>query len=198
MEVQKEGFKRLGVIGDWENRYATMDYSSEAAIVAEFHKFVASGQLYRGSKPVMWSPVERTALADAEVEYHDHSQPHDLGEVPGGGGLDAARGASVVIWTTTPWTIPANRAISYNEAIAYSVYQVEAMEDRAGVRALGQARRQADRGRQALGRGLRGRQDRQGPPRRGGRLLGHGLRAPACATSTRTTPSRCRCWPATT
>jgi isoleucyl-tRNA synthetase len=70
-----DGFKRLGVLGDWENRYATMDYSSEAAIVAEFHKFVASGQLYRGSKPVMWSPVERTALADAEVEYHDHVSP---------------------------------------------------------------------------------------------------------------------------
>jgi len=128
MEVQKQGFKRLGVIGDWENRYATMDYSSEAAIVAEFHKFVASGQLYRGSKPVMWSPVERTALADAEVEYHDHNSPTIWVKFPVVEGSDAARGAFVVIWTTTPWTIPANRAISYNETIAYSVYQVEAME----------------------------------------------------------------------
>jgi isoleucyl-tRNA synthetase len=128
LEVQKQGFKRLGVIGDWENRYATMDFTSEAAIVAEFHKFVATGQLYRGSKPVMWSPVERTALADAEVEYHDHVSPTIWVKFPVTEGSDAARGASVVIWTTTPWTIPANRAISYNEAIAYSVYQVEAME----------------------------------------------------------------------
>jgi isoleucyl-tRNA synthetase len=127
--VQREGFKRLGVIGDWENRYATMDYGSEAAIVAEFHKFVASGQLYRGSKPVMWSPVERTALADAEVEYHDHVSPTIWVKFPVTEGSDAARGASVVIWTTTPWTIPANRAISYNEAIAYSVHEVEAMEE---------------------------------------------------------------------
>ncbi|MBL8553808.1 MAG: isoleucine--tRNA ligase, partial [Phenylobacterium sp.] len=129
MEVQKQGFKRLGVIGDWENRYATMDYSSEAAIVAEFHKFVASNQLYRGSKPVMWSPVERTALADAEVEYHDHVSPTIWVKFPVTEGSDAARGASVVIWTTTPWTIPANRAISYSDAIDYGVYQVEAMEE---------------------------------------------------------------------
>jgi isoleucyl-tRNA synthetase len=128
MEVQKQGFKRLGVIGDWENRYATMDYGSEAQIVAEFHKFMASGQLYRGSKPVMWSPVERTALADAEVEYHDHVSPTIWVKFPVTEGSDATRDASVVIWTTTPWTIPANRAISYNDAIAYSVYEVEAME----------------------------------------------------------------------
>ncbi|WP_430423316.1 isoleucine--tRNA ligase [Phenylobacterium sp.] len=129
IDVQRDGFKRLGVVGDWENRYATMDYSSEAAIVAEFHKFVATGQLYRGSKPVMWSPVERTALADAEVEYHDHNSPTIWVKFPVTEGSDAARGASVVIWTTTPWTIPANRAISYNEAIDYGVYQVEAMEE---------------------------------------------------------------------
>jgi len=126
--VQMAGFKRLGVIGDWEHRYATMDYSSEAAIVAEFHKFVASGQLYRGSKPVMWSPVERTALADAEVEYHDHVSPTIWVKFPVVEGSDATKNASVVIWTTTPWTIPANRAVSYNEQIAYAVYQVEAME----------------------------------------------------------------------
>jgi isoleucyl-tRNA synthetase len=128
IEVQKAGFKRLGVLGDWENRYATMDYSSEAAIVGEFHKFVVSGQLYRGSKPVMWSPVERTALADAEVEYHDHNSPTIWVKFPVTQGSDAAMGASVVIWTTTPWTIPANRAISYSKEIAYAVYQVEAME----------------------------------------------------------------------
>ncbi|MES3029698.1 MAG: isoleucine--tRNA ligase [Pseudomonadota bacterium] len=127
--VQMGGFKRLGVLGDWENRYATMDYSSEAAIVAEFHKFVATDQLYRGSKPVMWSPVERTALADAEVEYHDHVSPTIWVKFPVVQGSDAAVGASVVIWTTTPWTIPANRAISYSESISYAVYQVQAMEE---------------------------------------------------------------------
>ena len=127
--VQMAGFKRLGVLGDWENRYATMDYTSEAAIVAEFHKFVATDQLYRGSKPVMWSPVERTALADAEVEYHDHVSPTIWVKFPVVQGSDAALGASVVIWTTTPWTIPANRAISYSESISYAVYQVEAMEE---------------------------------------------------------------------
>ena len=126
--VQMAGFKRLGVLGDWEHRYATMDYPSEAAIVAEFHKFVVSGQLYRGSKPVMWSPVERTALADAEVEYQDHTSPTIWVKFPVIEGSDATRGASVVIWTTTPWTIPANRAVSYNPDIAYAVYVVDEME----------------------------------------------------------------------
>src|SRR5205814_4154430 len=93
-----------------------------------FHKFVATGQLYRGSKPVMWSPVERTALADAEVEYHDHVSPTVWVKFPVTEGSDAARNGCVVIWTTTPWTIPANRAVSYNPDIAYGLYQVEAME----------------------------------------------------------------------
>ena len=128
IEVQKAGFRRLGVLGDWDNRYATMDYGSEAAIVAEFHKFVVSGQLYRGSKPVMWSPVERTALADAEVEYHDHNSPTVWVKFPVVEGPQAADGASVVIWTTTPWTLPANRAIAYSPEIAYAAYEVEAME----------------------------------------------------------------------
>src|SRR6187551_1762207 len=75
IDVQREQFKRLGITADWDHRYATMDFSTEAAIVREFHKFKNSGQLYRGSKPVMWSPVERTALADAEIEYHDHVSP---------------------------------------------------------------------------------------------------------------------------
>ncbi|HEY5006582.1 MAG TPA: class I tRNA ligase family protein, partial [Caulobacteraceae bacterium] len=117
--VQMEGFKRLGVLGDWGRRYSTMDYMSEAAIVAEFHKFLMSDQLYRGSKPVMWSPVERTALADAEIEYHDHVSPTVWVKFPVLEGTDAALGASVVIWTTTPWTLPANRAISYNPDIVY-------------------------------------------------------------------------------
>ena len=126
---QMREFQRLGVTGDWANRYATMDFASEAAIVAEFHKFLASNQLYRGSKPVMWSPVERTALADAEVEYHDHVSPTIWVKFPVVEGSDAAQGAAVVIWTTTPWTIPANRAVSYNPDIAYAVYEVEAMEE---------------------------------------------------------------------
>jgi isoleucyl-tRNA synthetase len=126
---QGREFKRLGVLADWENRYSTMDYTSEAAIVAEFHRFVMSNQLYRGSKPVMWSPVERTALADAEVEYHDHNSPTIWVKFPVVEGPDLADGASVVIWTTTPWTIPANRAVSYNPDIAYSVFEVEALEE---------------------------------------------------------------------
>ena len=125
---QMREFQRLGVTGDWTRRYATMDYASEAAIVAEFHKFLMSGQLYRGSKPVMWSPVERTALADAEVEYHDHVSPTVWVKFPVTEGSDAADGAAVVIWTTTPWTIPANRAVSYNPDIAYAVFEVEAIE----------------------------------------------------------------------
>ena len=121
--VQMAEFKRLGVLGDWENRYATMDYSSEATIVSEFMKFAASGQLYRGSKPVMWSPVERTALTDAEVEYADHVSPTVWVKFPVRGGS-----APIVIWTTTPWTLPANRAISFNPDIAYAVFEVEAIE----------------------------------------------------------------------
>jgi isoleucyl-tRNA synthetase len=147
IEVQSTEFQRLGVLGDWANRYTTMDFASEAAIVREFHKVVASGQLYRGSKPVMWSPVERTALADAEVEYHDHVSPTIWVKFPvvnpgdmaprlrevGADAPDAApdpslAGASVVIWTTTPWTIPANRAIAYGPRIAYGLFRVEALE----------------------------------------------------------------------
>ncbi|MGV8930269.1 MAG: isoleucine--tRNA ligase [Brevundimonas sp.] len=137
IHVQRDQFKRLGVLGDWDHRYATMDFTTEAAIVGEFHKFKNSGQLYRGSKPVMWSPVERTALADAEIEYHDHVSPTVWVKFPVTGATDdhpddllAFRHAtpSVVIWTTTPWTIPANRAISYGPEIAYGLYEVTAME----------------------------------------------------------------------
>jgi len=125
--AQSAEFQRLGVLGDWAHRYATMDFKSEAAIVTEFMKFVASGQVYRGSKPVMWSPVERTALADAEVEYHDHVSPTVWVKFPVLEG--PLQGASVVIWTTTPWTIPANRAVAFNPKITYGVYEVEALEE---------------------------------------------------------------------
>ena len=119
IDAQREQFKRLGVLGDWDKRYATMDFDTEARVTAEFHKFLMSGQLYRGSKPVMWSPVERTALADAEVEYHPHVSPTVWVKFPVKGA-----DASVVIWTTTPWTIPANRAVSFNPQIAYALYEV--------------------------------------------------------------------------
>ena len=126
--AQKDEFKRLGVLGRWQAPYATMDFPTEAAIVGEFHKFLMSGQLYRGSKPVMWSPVERTALADAEVEYHDHTSPTIWVKFPVIAGPDVALGASVVIWTTTPWTIPGNRAVAYNPKIAYGLYEVQTIE----------------------------------------------------------------------
>ncbi len=132
--IQREEFKRLGILGRWEDPYATMDFATEAKIVAEFHKFITSHQLYRGSKPVMWSPVERTALADAEVEYHDHVSPTVWVKFPvfavgrDGAELSAELGASVVIWTTTPWTIPANRAISFNPEISYGLYEVVSVE----------------------------------------------------------------------
>ncbi len=127
---QSREFQRLFVLGDWGHRYATMDFKSEAAIVQEFHKFIASHQLYRGAKPVMWSPVERTALADAEVEYHDHVSPTIWVKFPVVEGPQVVEGrGSVVIWTTTPWTIPGNRAISYNPDIAYAAYRVEALEE---------------------------------------------------------------------
>ncbi|MDZ4054347.1 MAG: isoleucine--tRNA ligase, partial [Phenylobacterium sp.] len=138
IDLQRDQFKRLGITGDFANRYATMDFTSEAAIIAEFHKFKNSGQLYRGSKPVMWSPVERTALADAEIEYHDHVSPTIWVKFPVTGVSDdhpddllAFRTStpSIVIWTTTPWTIPANRAISYGPEIAYGLYEVTAMEE---------------------------------------------------------------------
>ena len=138
IDLQRDQFLRLGITGDFANRYATMDFKSEAAIVNEFHRFKNSGQLYRGSKPVMWSPVERTALADAEVEYHDHVSPTIWVKFPVTGMTDSHpddllafrnQTPSIVIWTTTPWTIPANRAISYGPEIKYGLYEVTAMEE---------------------------------------------------------------------
>ncbi len=120
IDVQREEFKRLGVLGDWDNPYTTMAYAAEAQIVREIGKFLINGGLYRGAKPVLWSVVERTALAEAEVEYLEHVSDviwvrFPVVESP----EPAARGASVVIWTTTPWTIPGNRAVAYGETIEY-------------------------------------------------------------------------------
>jgi isoleucyl-tRNA synthetase len=140
VSVQREEFKRLGVVGDWDHPYLTMTYPAEAQIAREIHKFAANGLLYRGSKPVMWSVVEKTALAEAEVEYEDHvsdtiyvafplrkASSGTLGGAMAGPEFEKAgrlADASIVIWTTTPWTIPGNRAIAYSHKIAYGLYRV--------------------------------------------------------------------------
>ena len=123
--VQREEFKRLGVVGDWDHPYSTMAFPAESAIAREIMKFAANGTLYRGSKPVMWSVVEKTALAEAEVEYEDYTSDAVWVKFPV---ASPAQGrlanASVVIWTTTPWTLPGNRAISFSSKIAYGLYKV--------------------------------------------------------------------------
>ncbi len=129
VDVQRAEFKRLGITGNWDDPYLTMDFHAEAVIADEFMKFLMNGTLYQGSKPVMWSPVEKTALAEAEIEYHDH-QSHTIwvpfAAANGSGDLAEAR---VVIWTTTPWTIPSNKAVAYNPKIAYGLYRVDATEE---------------------------------------------------------------------
>ncbi len=146
VEIQREEFKRLGVTGNWADPYLTMDCHAEAVIAGEFMKFLMNGSLYQGSKPVMWSPVEKTALAEAEVEYHDatshmiwvrfrvatiNARFTPSGRMPLETEVEMHRarmgellGAQVVIWTTTPWTIPQNRAVAFNPAIAYGLYEV--------------------------------------------------------------------------
>jgi isoleucyl-tRNA synthetase len=119
--IQRDQFKRLGIMGDWDDPYLTMDFAAEAAIVGELLKFAETGQLYRGAKPVMWSPVEKTALAEAEVEYEDVTSTQidvafEITEAPNAPELV---GAYAVIWTTTPWTIPTNQAIAYGEELDY-------------------------------------------------------------------------------
>ena len=125
IEVQKQGFRRCGVEGEWDDPYLTMNFQSEAATVREFLRVAMGGRLVRGAKPVMWSPVERTALAEAEVEYHDRKVPVIWVKFPVKDGPAELSDASVVIWTTTPWTIPANQAVSYNTSISYGLYAVE-------------------------------------------------------------------------
>ena len=114
--VQSEQFQRLGVTGDWQDPYKTMNLASEAAIAREIHKFLMNGGLYRAAMPVMWSTVEKTALAEAEVEYHDHTSTAIHVAFPVvKTSSEKLNGAKIVIWTTTPWTIPANRAIAYGD-----------------------------------------------------------------------------------
>ncbi len=131
--VQSDEFKRLGVIGDWKNPYTTMAYAAEAQIVRELGKFVMSGELYRGSKPVMWSCVEKTALAEAEVEYHEHKSPTiDTAFPVVTASQSELEGAGIVIWTTTPWTIPGNRAIAYGRAFDYRLVEVTEVGEKSG------------------------------------------------------------------
>ena len=130
IDIQREEFKRLGVTGNWDDPYLTMDFHAERVIAEEFQKFLMNGTLYQGSKPVMWSPVEKTALAEAEVEYHDH-QSHTIWvkfpvvrAVGPTGAQSELLGTHVVIWTTTPWTIPSNKAIAFNPELSYGLYEV--------------------------------------------------------------------------
>jgi len=125
IKVQRAEFERLGVVGDWAHPYTTMDFAAEAQIARELMKFAQNGTLYRGSKPVMWSVVEKTALAEAEVEYEDYTSDTVWVKFPiAVEKADALAGVSIVIWTTTPWTIPGNRAISYSPKIEYGLYRV--------------------------------------------------------------------------
>ncbi len=122
VDIQREEFKRLGITGNWADPYLTMNFHAERVIAEEFMKFLMNGTLYQGSKPVMWSPVEKTALAEAEVEYHDKESftiwvKFDVVDGP-------YQDAQVVIWTTTPWTIPSNKAVVYGQDIAYGLYEV--------------------------------------------------------------------------
>jgi isoleucyl-tRNA synthetase len=130
MGVQQQEFRRLGVEGAWRERYATMDRGSEAAIAGEICKFLLNGALYRGLRPVMWSVVEKTALAEAEIEYYDHTSttiwvrfPVVKPSVP------ALDGAAIVIWTTTPWTMPGNRAVAAGADFDYAVVRVDAVAE---------------------------------------------------------------------
>ena len=147
VDIQRDEFKRLGITGNWDDPYLTMAFHAERVIAEEFQKFLMNGTLYQGSKPVMWSPVEKTALAEAEIEYHDHKS-HTIWvpfQIVSGGHVALPQGedddyagadtellaeglhkARVVIWTTTPWTIPSNKAVAFNPAIEYGLYEVTA------------------------------------------------------------------------
>ena len=126
VQVQRQQFERLGVMGDWDDPYLTMKFDAEAAIVAELLKFAESGQLYRGAKPVMWSPVEKTALAEAEVEYEDvvSTQIDVAFEIVEAPNAPELVGAHAIIWTTTPWTIPVNQALSYGPEVEYRLFKI--------------------------------------------------------------------------
>ncbi len=125
IEVHKDQFKRLGVVGDWDNYYSTMSFDAEAQIVRELGKFLKEGSLYRGFKPVLWSTVEKTALADAEVEYQDHKSDtiYTTFQVIKSK-VKELKDSEIAIWTTTPWTIPANKALAFNESLDYLLIKI--------------------------------------------------------------------------
>ena len=126
IEIHKSEFKRLGVVGDWENYYSTMSFDAEAQIVRELGKFLKEGSLYRGFKPVLWSTVEKTALADAEVEYQDHKSDTIYASFSvKKSKIEELQGTEIIIWTTTPWTIPANKALAYNKSLDYCIIQLD-------------------------------------------------------------------------
>lgn len=130
VDTQSGQFQRLGVLGDWKTPYLTMTNRAEAQIVREIHKFVLNGGLYKGVKPVMWSVVEKTALAEAEVEYKEHKSITVWVKFPVVKASNPALdGASIVIWTTTPWTLPSNRAIAFGEGIVYGVYTIDTVHE---------------------------------------------------------------------
>ncbi|MCP4329053.1 MAG: isoleucine--tRNA ligase [Alphaproteobacteria bacterium] len=130
IDIQRIEFQRLGVVGDWESPYTTMSYAAEAQIVREIGKFLMNGSLYRGAKPVMWSVVEKTALAEAEIEYHDHKSNAVYALFPVvEASFQELDGAAIAIWTTTPWTIPGNRAICYNPELDYVVIEATEIAD---------------------------------------------------------------------
>ena len=151
VDIQRDEFKRLGITGNWADPYLTMNFHAERVIAEEFMKFLMNGTLYQGSKPVMWSPIEQTALAEAEVEYHDkesftiwvkfkvtdfapgatESSDEEESAEARQAVVEAAQeardkflGAHVVIWTTTPWTIPSNKAVVYGADYDYGLYEV--------------------------------------------------------------------------
>ena len=125
IKVHKDQFKRLGVVGDWQNYYSTMSYDAEAQIVRELGKFLKEGSLYRGFKPVLWSTVEKTALADAEVEYQDHKSDTIYASFPvKSSNIKELINCNIIIWTTTPWTIPANKALAYNQNLDYLIIEI--------------------------------------------------------------------------
>ena len=198
LNVQREEFKRLGIIGDWDHPYATMSYPAEAQIARELMKFAANGTLYRGSKPVMWSVVEKTALAEAEVEYEDYTSDTVWVKFPVTSPAHGAlANASVVIWTTTPWTLPGNRAISFSPKIAYGLYEVtDAPADNWAK--TGDLLILADALAESVFKQARVTAYEEGarPARRHARC--GGMRPSAARVLTADTNSSCRCSPATT
>ena len=129
IDIHIKEFKRLGVVGDFENYYSTMSFKAEAQIVRELGKFLLDKSLYQGFKPVLWSTVEKTALADAEVEYLDHVSntiyaAFNVKKTE----KEFLKNSSIIIWTTTPWTIPANKALAYNSHLDYSLVEIDKQE----------------------------------------------------------------------